>query len=196
MITATLHPPTAPLEISLDIYRSTRALARRERATSLADARKRARRYAKGARERGYRDGQAQGLAESTRAFSESLGALRHHYQEAVDAAREDVTTIAYQIVEHLITSYLEHNPDQLREWITHALENLKHTRGLTLHYHPRYHELLTPFIEESKDIMRSVRDPSLGDRDFSIATDAGEITFAWREMLSRLTHVATPDGR
>lgn len=196
MITATLYPPTSGSEVSLEIYRSTREIARRDRATALADARKRARKYARAAREKAYRDGHARGLEESKREFRETLEALRLHYQNAVEQAREDVTTIATRIVEQLVSSYVEQHPEQLREWITLALDKLKHTRGLTLRYHPRYHELLAPFIEESKEIMRCVRDPSLGHRDFSIATDAGEITFTWREMLSQFTHPTKGNGR
>lgn len=190
MITATLFPPTSRAETSLELYRCVKALARKEQAQAFAEARKRARRYAKRARDKGYQAGHAQAIVENSREFSKALEDLRRHYQDAVDQARTDVTTIAHQIVEHLITSYVERHPEQLSEWINSALENLKYARGLTLHYHPRYHELLAPFLEESKDVMRSVRDPSLGERDFSIATDAGEITFAWREMLS---HLAPP---
>lgn len=187
MITATLHPPILTSEVSLETYRSAEALARRDRAKSLIDARKRAKRYAKKARESGYRAGHAQGLLESKREFTAVIEILRSHYRSAVDQAREDVSTIARQILEHLITSYVQQHPEQLREWITAALDTLKHTRGLTLRYHPRYHDLLAPFIEESKEMIRSVRDPSLGERDFSITTDAGEITYAWREMLTQL---------
>lgn len=196
MISAVLYPTTSNGETSVEIYRSARVLARREQAHALLEVRKRARRYSKKARETGYRAGHAQALLESKQEFSEALQNLRRHYQSAVDQARDDVTTIAHQIVEHVIPSYVEQHPEQLREWIAQALENLKHTRGLTLRYHPRYQDSLAPFVEESKEIMRSVRDPSLGDRDFSITTEAGEITFAWREMLGQLVNATALGGR
>lgn len=188
MISATLYPPDSRPETPVDAYRAALALARRDQATVLQQTRKRSKRYTQKVRQVGYQAGYAQGVAESKAAFLAILQSLRSHYQNAVDQAREDVMTVAHHIVEHVISSYVERHPQLLRDWITDALSRLQHTRGLTLRYHPRYHDLLQPFLDESKDIMKSLRDPSLGERDFSIQTDAGEISFAWREMLRSLS--------
>ena len=188
MITATLHPPESRSDNAVDIYRAAIALARRERAKSLADTRKRAKKHSQRSREAGYQAGYLQGIEAGRQEFKEALSALRSHYRSAVEQAGEEVTTIAHHIVEHVIESYVREHPNQIRDWITHALSHLKGARGLTLRYHPRYHDLLGPFIDEYKDVMKSLRDPTLGERDFSIQTDAGEISFAWREMLQPLS--------
>jgi flagellar biosynthesis/type III secretory pathway protein FliH len=188
MISATLYPPDSRPETSIEAYRAALALARREQAEVLQQTRKRSKRYSQKARQAGYQAGYAHGVAESKGEFLAILEGLRAQYQNVVDQAREDVMTVAHHIVENVISSYVERHPQILRDWITDALSRLQHTRGLTLRYHPRYHVLLQPFLEESKDLMKSLRDPTLGERDFSIQTDAGEISFAWREMLRSLS--------
>jgi len=189
VINATLHPPETRPENAVEIYRAAIALARQEQAKTLAATRKRAKTHSKRSKEAGYQAGYQKGIEAGRQEFKEALEALRGHYRSAVDQAREDVNTIAHNIVAHVIENYTREHPEQLRDWITHALSQLQNTRGLTLRYHPRYHELLGPFIDEYKDVMRSLKDPTLGDRDFSIQTDSGEISFAWREMLQSLSH-------
>jgi flagellar biosynthesis/type III secretory pathway protein FliH len=187
MISATLRSPDSCPEIPIDAYRAALALARREQAELMQRTRKRTKKHAQKARETGYQAGFARGVAESKEEFRAILESLRSSYHIAIDQAREDVMTVARHIVENVIESFVEQHPDQLRHWISDALSRLQHTRGLTLRYHPRYHELLQPFLEESKEIMKSLRDPSLAERDFCLQTDAGDISFAWREMLLSL---------
>ena len=195
MITATLHPPRHTPETTLETYRYVLKLARREQAELLNRARKRSKTYSRKARESAYKAGFAEGLQEGKEQFSGALRAIVTHYEAAVDRATEDVMTVAHQIVEHVIASYLQEHPEQLRQWILQSLESLKHSRCLTLKYHPRYHHLLTPFTQELEGILKTASEPSLGDADFELETNTGAITFSWREMLRTLS-VGVKPGR
>ena len=188
MITATLYPPRPTPETSLETYRYVLKKARKEQAELLIRARKRGKSYARKARESGYREGLARGLQEGKEQFSEALRGLVTHYERAIDRATDDVMAVAHRVVEHVIASYVEEHPQQLRQWILQSLENLKHSRGLTLTYNARYQNLFAPFAEEFERILHTVSDPSLRDVDFILETDTGGITFSWREMLRTLS--------
>lgn len=184
MITATIHPSSNLPEAALQTYRAVLKVARKEQAELLHRARRRSKTYSRKARDSGYKAGLAEGLREGQRQFCAALRALVTQYDSAADRAREDVIAVAHQIVEHLIGSYLQQHPEQLREWILQSVESLKHTRGITLTYNPRYHDILSPYAQEFEGIMHVVSDPSLGNTDFELKTDAGGISFSWREML------------
>lgn len=192
MITASIHPPSNHSEIALQTYRAVLIVARKEQTEILLRARKRGKTYAQTAREKGYRVGLSDGMREAKEKFSSALTTITAQYSAAAERATEDVITIAHQIVEHIIASYIQEHPDQLRQWILQAVESIKHARNLTLAYNPRYHDLLSSYAHEFKDVMNVVSDPSLGDTDFALQSSAGGISFSWREMLRTLSEPAS----
>ncbi len=188
MITATIHPSPHSSEVALQTHRAVLTVARKDTADLLNNARKRSKTHSRKARESGHKAGLAEGLREGQEQFRGALQAIVHHYQAAADRATEDVMAVAHHIVEHLIGSHLQQHPEQLREWILQAVESLKHSRGLTLTYNPRYHDILSSYVHEFKEIMHVVSDPSLGSTDFELRTNAGGVSFSWREMLRTLS--------
>jgi flagellar biosynthesis/type III secretory pathway protein FliH len=192
VITATIHPPSDHAEVALQTYRAVLTLARKEQSEILIRARKRGKAYAQKAREKGYQVGLAEGRKEAKEQFSAALTTIVNHYSAAADQAAEDVIAIAHQIVEHVIASYLQEHPDQLRRWILHAVESVKHARNLTLAYNPRYHDVLSKYAHEFQSVMNVVSDPSLGDTDFALQSSAGGISFSWKEMLRTLSEPAS----
>jgi flagellar biosynthesis/type III secretory pathway protein FliH len=104
-----------------------------------------------------------------------------------LEKARGDVATIAHHIVETLIGEHIRTTPEILESWIQKAVEHLKSNSVLILRYHPRYEETLKRVVETLPATIHPLGDPSLKETDFSIETNAGSITFSWREFLAPL---------
>jgi hypothetical protein len=186
-ITATLNGPTSPSELAFDGYRSLLASARSERARLLTSARSRARSYSKKIRLAAFNQGYHEGLTAGGEACRSAIDALRKHYIAALEVASSDATIIAQQIVSSLIDGWIERNPETLTAWIERALEHLRDVRPLTLRYNPRYHDTIGSCARSCDPTIRLERDQSLGERDFSLDTPLGGVSFSWRELLRSL---------
>ena len=187
-ITATLNGPKSPSELAFDGYRSLLASARSERARLLTSARSRARSYSKKIRLGAFNQGYQEGLREGAEACRSAITALREHYTAALEVASSDATTIAQQIVSTLIDGWIERNPETLAAWIARALEHLRDVRPITLRYNPRYHDAICSCAHSCDPTIRLERDHTLGDRDFSLDTPLGGVSFSWRDLLESLT--------
>lgn len=187
MISATLLPPSHSLELAIASHQEIRKLSRRERAELLRQTRRRSKKYSGKVRERGYQAGIERGRHEGIQECRAILEELRKLYMTTLEKARVDVTTIAHQIVETLIGEHMRTTPEVLDSWIQKAVNHLKSNGILTLRYHPRHEETLKRVVETLPTTIHPVGDPSLKEADFAIETNAGTITFSWRELLAPL---------
>lgn len=187
MISATLLPPSHSLELAIASHREIRELSRRERAELLRNTRRRSKKYSEKVRERSYQAGLERGRHEGIQECRAILEELRKLYITTLEKARVDVSTIAYHIVETLIGEHIRTTPEVLDLWIQKAVNHLRTNGTLTLRYHPRHEETLKRVVETLPTTIRPVGDPSLRDSDFAIETNAGAITFSWRELLAPL---------
>ena len=195
MISATVLPPSEPLEFALCQARAIIHAARTDGARALAQARNRASRYRDKAKQRGYRAGLEQARTESSRECAAVVASLRSLYLDAAEGARKDLSMITRQIVEELIEQRLREGPDLIESWIARAIEHLKHTSNLTLRYHPRYEEPLQALASRVPRGIAVTMDPGLGQVDFALDTNVGAITFSWRDLL-RSFEQPTTEGR
>lgn len=187
MIPARLLPPSHSLELAIASHQAIRKLGRRERAELLHKTRRRSKKYSGKARERGYRAGVERGRHEGLQECRAFIEDLRKLYAITLERARGDVLTVAHHIVETLIGEHIQTTPEILESWIQKAVEHLKSNSILTLRYHPRYEETLGRIVETLPPTIHPVGDPSLQETDFSVETNAGAVTFSWREFLAPL---------
>ena len=187
MIPAAVRPPSEPVELALSSSRAVLNASRLECASLLARARKRAARYREKAKERGYRTGLERGFTESSARCTEAIESLGALYARTIDAAHRDAALVAHRIVEELIDTHLREDPELITRWISRAMEHLKTHQGMTLRYHPRYHETLGHSATHIPSGMTISMDPTLKELDFAIDTNVGAVTFSWRELLRPL---------
>jgi flagellar biosynthesis/type III secretory pathway protein FliH len=195
VIPATVLPPSEPLELALSNSRALLKASRLECANILTRARKRAARYREKAKELGYRAGLERGTAESSARCAEALESLSALYARTVDAAQRDVALVAYRIVEELIEQHLREDPVLIARWISRAMDHLKTHRGMTLRYHPRYHETLGLIATHIPSGITISMDPNIKESDFAIDTTVGTVTFSWRELLRPLKPTTPDEG-
>lgn len=195
MIPAAVRPPSEPLELALSSSRALLNASRLECASLLTRARKRAARYREEAKERGYRAGLERGFTESSTRCAEALESLGALYARTIDAAQRDVALVAYRIVEELIDTHLREDPELITRWISRAMEHLKTHQGMTLRYHPRYHETLVRIATHLPSGISTSIDTNLKELDFAIDTNVGAVTFSWRELLRPLKPTHPTEG-
>jgi flagellar biosynthesis/type III secretory pathway protein FliH len=182
-----LLPPSHSLELAIASHQEIRRISRRERAELLQQTRRRSKKYSGKVRERGYQAGVEKGRLEGVQECRVILEELRKLYVTTLDTARADVAIIAHHIVETLIGEHIQTTPEILDSWIQKAVNQLKSKNILTLRYHPRYEDTLKRIVESLSPTIHPVGDPSLREADFAIETNAGNISFSWRELLAPL---------
>jgi flagellar biosynthesis/type III secretory pathway protein FliH len=195
VIPATLRPPSHSLELAIASHQEIRKLSRRERAELLHHTRRRSKKYSGKARERGYQAGVERGRNEGIQECRALIVDLQKLYAITLERARGDVLTMAHHIVETLIGEHIKTTPEILKSWIQKAVEHLRINGILTLRYHPRYEDTLQLIIETLPHTIHPVQDPLLREADFAIETNAGAITFSWRELLASLRTEGIQDG-
>jgi len=192
VIHATVLPPSESPELALSTARALIHSSRTESAEILTNTRKRAKRYREKAKERGYRAGMERGLADGALECAKIIESLRELYSSTIDVAHRDAGIVAYRIVEALIDQHLRDRPELIATWIKRAVEHVNTTCGMSLRYHPRYHETICRITAHLPSGIVPSIDSSLGEVDFAIDTNVGAIAFSWRELLSSLKQTSS----
>lgn len=132
-----------------EILRSAKAEAEETKALSLAQARQELDQIREGARQEGYREGYAQGLASAAEENKRVMEEQAHHmegvvqrflenatraHDDMIDKAQEDMRDLAIAVAEKVVRVSLKSSGGIIARMIQGATENLKHKEWVRIY--------------------------------------------------------------
>jgi len=184
MIKVSLHAPRPSYNNTLREARTIIKKAQSSAHEVYKTSRSRLARYLNTRRRQGFEKGYQEGLARAQADLAILSLSVRQHYGALLELARADAHHLAVEAAQEFVHQQIAVDASPLLPWIDRAIAIMKHSRAISISYHPRLAASLSNFGTILGNGITLTQAPVSQAHDFVVRGELGEVEFCLRDVL------------